>query len=152
MLKQKVMDTTKSEAYYESLDKRTREYKQYKAWAAKQSKGLGDTVEKALTAVGITKSKLEDLGFEDCGCDERKERLNKLFRYKRPECLTESEFLYLSAWFDKNKNRVTAEEQKRLLNIYNRVFNERRQPTSCGSCLREVSTRLKTLMEGHKNG
>jgi|TARA_R110000796_G_scaffold97688_1_gene204855 hypothetical protein len=46
-----------------------------------ESKGLGDTVEKITTATGI-KQALETLkGKKDCGCNKRKETLNKMFPY-----------------------------------------------------------------------
>ena len=46
----------------------------------KTSKGLGDTVEKVFKATGIDKVAKWILG-EDCGCEERKEKLNKMFPY-----------------------------------------------------------------------
>lgn len=45
-----------------------------------ESKGLGDTVEKITKATGI-KSLFEKL-HGDCGCEKRKEKLNKKFPYK----------------------------------------------------------------------
>lgn len=45
----------------------------------KKSRGLGDTVEKVATALGI-KSFVEK-NFEDCGCDARKEKLNRAVPY-----------------------------------------------------------------------
>ena len=45
-----------------------------------KSKGLGDTVEKITKATGV-KSLFERL-HGDCGCDKRKEKLNKIFLYK----------------------------------------------------------------------
>ena len=46
-----------------------------------KSKGLGDTVEKITTTTGI-KQALETLkGTKDCGCNKRKETLNKMFPY-----------------------------------------------------------------------
>ena len=50
-----------------------------------QSKGLGDTIEKITTATGIkslTQLAMEAAGKKDCGCNKRKEKLNKMFRYK----------------------------------------------------------------------
>ena len=44
------------------------------------SKGLGDTIEKVTEATGIKKV-VKWLAGEDCGCDARKEKLNKLFKY-----------------------------------------------------------------------
>ena len=51
-----------------------------------QSKGLGDTIEKITTATGIkslTQLAMEAAGKKDCGCNERKEKLNKMFPYKK---------------------------------------------------------------------
>ena len=47
----------------------------------KKSKGLGDTIEKITKATGIDKIVKKTIG-NDCGCDERKQLLNKLFPYK----------------------------------------------------------------------
>jgi hypothetical protein len=49
-----------------------------------QSKGLGDTIEKITTATGIKKvvhAVTKAAGKEDCGCNKRKEALNKAFPY-----------------------------------------------------------------------
>ena len=50
-----------------------------------QSKGLGDSVEKITKATGI-KSLMEismgAMGVKDCGCNKRKNWLNKQFPYK----------------------------------------------------------------------
>jgi|TARA_R110002073_G_scaffold113177_1_gene250155 hypothetical protein len=52
-----------------------------------KSKGLGDTIEKITTATGV-KSLVEFITADvlknenkECGCDERKEKLNKRFPY-----------------------------------------------------------------------
>ena len=41
-------------------------------------------------------------------------------------------------------------EQKEILAIYNRVFKVNMQPTSCGSCLRDVMNKLETLYNSYK--
>lgn len=50
-----------------------------------KSKGLGDTIAKITSATKLDKI-AEDiariLGKDDCGCDGRREKLNKLFPYK----------------------------------------------------------------------
>ena len=48
----------------------------------KKSKGLGDTIDKITTVTQFKKLVNEVLG-EDCGCNERKEKLNKIFPYKK---------------------------------------------------------------------
>ena len=46
--------------------------------------GLGDLVEDVLTKFGITSEKVEKaLGVQDCGCNKRKQFLNKLFPFTR---------------------------------------------------------------------
>ncbi len=51
----------------------------------KKSKGLGDTIAKITSAAKLDKI-AEDiariLGKSDCGCDDRRKTLNKLFPYK----------------------------------------------------------------------
>lgn len=47
---------------------------------AKKSKGLGDTVEKFTQRTGL--KRLVERMAEDCGCDERRDKLNKMFPYK----------------------------------------------------------------------
>jgi hypothetical protein len=80
----------KSKEYYENLDKRTKEYKEWKAnfeeINEETSEGLGDTIEKVTEATGIKKL-VKFIAGDDCGCDDRKEKLNKLFPYNKPECL-----------------------------------------------------------------
>jgi hypothetical protein len=46
--------------------------------AAKKPLQLGDAVEKALTAVGITSERVTAFLGRECGCAERKEKLNRL--------------------------------------------------------------------------
>ena len=48
-----------------------------------KSKGLGDTIEKITKATGIKKvvEKISKATNKDCGCTERKDKLNELFPY-----------------------------------------------------------------------
>jgi hypothetical protein len=46
-----------------------------------ESKGLGDSIEKLTEKTGI--KKLVESFVEDCGCNKRKEKLNKMFPYGR---------------------------------------------------------------------
>jgi len=115
---------------------------------AAQSEGLGDTVEKVLEVTGVAKVAKWLLG-EDCKCDERKEKLNEWFSYRKPECLLEHEHEYLSEWFTEKRYTMRPTEQKRMLEIYNRVFKVNMQPTSCGSCLRDVMNKLEILYNSY---
>ena len=51
-----------------------------------ESKGLGDSIEKFTKATGIktlAQATAKFLGKKDCGCNKRKETLNKAFPYKK---------------------------------------------------------------------
>lgn len=130
-------------------DKRTREYKEWVKNHEQASAGLGDTVQKITKATGIEKA-VKFLAGEDCGCQERQNSLNKIFPYQKPNCLTEDEFNYLSERVGK-LNTVTPDEQKRLLDIYNRVFNDNRVLTGCSSCfLNNVWKNLERIYNEYK--
>lgn len=50
-----------------------------------KDKGLGDTIARATKLTGADKLAekfAKARGKEDCGCKERQEKLNKLFKYK----------------------------------------------------------------------
>ena len=134
-------------------DKRTKAYKEWKAKFElenqNKSKGLGDTVEKITEATGVKKA-VKALFGEDCGCDERKSKLNKIMSYKVVNCLEEDEYNYITEFLSRGRNNVTVIEQRALLNIYNRVFNQRKQMSNCPSCVRSMISHLKKLIENYK--
>lgn len=115
-----------------------------------QSQGLGDTVEKVLEKTGIAKVAKWILG-EDCGCEERKEKLNQLFKYKRNiMCLTEDEYMYLNTFYDTTRSRLKPTEQQQVLKIYNRVFTAKQQPTSCVSCWMRILDDLNKVVQQYE--
>ena len=139
----------KDETYYENLDKRTKEYKAWKEKRDAASEGLGDSIEKITEATGI-KAAVKFLAGEDCGCDERKEKLNKLFHYNKPECLTEDEYIWLADFFSSSVATISNIEQRKMLKIYNRVFKGNKQVTSCSPCVRSVYDKLKHYFESYQ--
>ena len=117
----------------------------------KETKGVGDIVETVLEKTGIAKVAKFILG-EDCGCEERKKKLNEMFaRFKKPECLQEDEYIYLKEWFENNPSRMKPSEQRAMLKIYNRIFNVKQNPTSCASCLRDINNKMKTVYEAYED-
>ena len=137
----------------EPKDKRTKAYKEWKknfdAENQNKSKGLGDDIEKITEATGIKKVVKWAVG-EDCGCDERKEKLNKIFKYKQPECFTEIEYNYLDSVFNTKGSILSADKVSRLINIYNRVFSAKQRPTGCSSCfVSNIYNPLKILYENY---
>ena len=95
---------------------------------------------------------VEAIAGEDCGCDKRKETLNKLFPYNNGvQCLEESEYKTLKDWFDQERNTVTPNEQTELRKIYNRVFKKNSSPSSCSSCVRDMIDRLRSVYNEYEN-
>jgi len=132
-------------------DKRSKKYKAWKKNHEAASSGLGDTVEKAFKKVGIDKAAKFVFG-DDCGCDERKETLNKMFPSKKIECLTEDEYNYLDTFFSVKRSTVTPVQQNELILIYNRVFNDTAVATSCGSCfLNGVYDKLNKIFKQYND-
>lgn len=98
-------------------------------------KGLGDIVEKMTKATGIKKV-VEFIAGEDCGCDERRDKLNSLFPIgSKPECLNENDYNWCKAWFNNSRSTMRHTEQVEFLAIYNRVFNTNYNVSNCGPCV-----------------
>ena len=111
----------------------------------KQSKGLGDTIEKITEVTGIKKATEWAWG-QDCGCSERKEKLNRLFPYKKkPECLKQKEFTFLDRIYKANARVLSREDNKELYKVYNRVFGTKKVSTTCCSCVKSVMNELKRV-------
>jgi len=103
-----------------------------------RSQGLGDDIEKFLNQPLIKPitekvKKLLWKNSEDCGCDERKEKLNKLFLYKQPICLTEKEYAYLTEFQKVTTTELSKIEADEISGIWNRIFQTRRfyRPCTC---------------------
>jgi hypothetical protein len=112
----------------------------------RKPKGLGDTIENVLQATGVDKVAKFVLG-KDCGCNERKAKLNELFPYKNPNCLTENDYEYLTLFFERNRTSILPSEQEVMLAIYNRTFNTNVGNTQCSSCWIDMITELKQIYD-----
>lgn len=116
--------------------------------AKRKAKGLGDTIDQITTATGI-KTLVKFVAGEDCGCDQRKEALNKLFPYSRPNCLTEPDYNFLKEFFEVTRGSVVPTVQYRLNQIYTSVFNKPAEFTSCSSCLLDRINELKKIYDSY---
>jgi len=103
--------------------------------SSKKSKGLGDTIEKALdNPVGKALKKLIFKDGEDCGCDERKKKLNKVFRYKlKPRCFTEEEYKEWGTFKDTVTLRMDHNQILYLCKLFSSVMN-RQYYKPCTNC------------------
>ena len=114
--------------------------------ARKKAQGLGDTIDQITTATGI-KALVKFVAGEDCGCDQRKEALNKLFPYSKPNCLSEADYNFLKEFFEVTRGSVVPTVQYRLNQIYTSTFNKNAEFTTCGSCLLDRINELKKVFD-----
>jgi hypothetical protein len=121
--------------------------------AKKKAQGLGDTIEQITEATGI-KAAVEMFSKAtgiDCGCEERKAKLNELFSYTRQvNCLTEKDYNALTDLIAPSKTTLTSEEQQIISEIYYNVFNYRLQLSSCGSCWAGKVQELRSVYNEYK--
>ena len=119
---------------------------------SKQSKGLGDTVEKIIHFTGLQ----HFVDGKDCNCEERKRKLNEMFPYNRfkARCLTEQEY---KEWgeFQKNKTLTLPHEMiVYVCDLYASVFNRQKwYPCSgCGNAKELIAmiNRLDKVYETYK--
>ncbi|MEY3500838.1 MAG: hypothetical protein RL308_2507 [Bacteroidota bacterium] len=119
----------------------------------RKPKGLGDTIEAITEATGI-KAVVEVFSKAtgiDCGCDQRKEKLNKLFPYnQKVNCLNETDYSKLTKYLDASQTTLTPDEQKEISDIYFNVFNFRLQISSCASCWKGKLDELRKIYNEYK--
>ena len=98
----------------------------------KPSQGLGDSVEKFTKATGI-KEVVKFVAGEDCGCDERKNKLNALFPRRQPLCMTEEEYNWWTAFRNRNSTEIMPDETNHIAQMYTRLFQRKKiyHPCHC---------------------
>ncbi len=159
MKKDSYYQELEKEGYYETIDKRSKDYREYKQWLDKsksyesfkenvdsQPEGLGDTVASITKATGIDKL-VKFVAGEDCGCEERKELMNKKFKYRGVKCLSENDYNYLTDFFEKNTVKAPHVDQLRLTSIHNYVFGTRKVLSSCRSCFAKTVKNIKKYLQ-----
>jgi hypothetical protein len=117
---------------------------------ARKKKGLGDTIEAITEATGIKKvvEVFSEATGLDCGCDARKEKLNKIFPYRKIECLTDNDYNALGIIL--KQNQLTAADQLIVSDIYFNVFKHRLQLSNCSSCWKGKVDELKRVYDEYK--
>lgn len=118
----------------------------------RKPKGLGDTIEQITTATGIKAvvDKISEVTGIDCGCEDRKETLNKLWSYRSTEnqtlnCLSEDSITFLKDFLPNQPEQLTIKLQEPLKTIYKEVFNLNFKSTNCGSCWRDMIEELQQV-------
>jgi len=101
----------------------------------KKSKGLGDTIEKVTKKTGIKKAVelfTKATGI-DCGCEERKEKLNKMFSYgKQPNCMSKDEYEEWKSYNAVKTNTLQPDQRKIVTKLHASLFNHKEVvPCTC---------------------
>jgi hypothetical protein len=110
-----------------------------------KSKGLGDSIEKALKVTGIDKVAKKILG-DDCGCEERKKKLNQMFPYNNVRQFTEDELSIYESVLPRIKGgRINGQDQDIMVKLYNKVFNANKKRSSCTPCVKETLDKLEKV-------
>tara|TARA_R100001443_G_scaffold57528_1_gene68241 strand:- start:834 stop:1196 length:363 start_codon:yes stop_codon:yes gene_type:complete len=114
-----------------------------------KSKGLGDSIAKITKATGIDKLTKKVLG-DDCGCEERKQKLNQMFpRFKNIRQFTEDEIKIYDEVIPivENNQRLNREEKTIVNALYKGVFGQNPQWKSCSPCNKQIIDNLKKVYE-----
>lgn len=105
----------------------------------KEIEGLGDAVE-AVTEATRIKSAVEwfsEKTGKDCGCDKRKEILNKHVRFKKrrtPNCMNKEQYdFWTEMRKDLRKNLSKRENKREAARLHSILFNDKFH-VPCGSC------------------
>lgn len=123
----------------------------------KNPKGLGDVVESITDVTGIKKA-VHFIAGEDCGCDKRKEQLNKVFSFKlKPNCFTEEQYNEWNEFKKVRTLRITQEQTKYICTLYASIFNKPYWYPDCFACggtartISDMIDRLDKVHETYKN-
>lgn len=113
--------------------------------------GLGDKVEAMLEATGIKKLVEWATDGADCGCEERKQKLNMIGKYKVQRCLEKSQYEYIDRFF-KTWDGYTGPDYhtlNELAKIRNSVFAIKYQKPNpmCKACVLGIINPLQKLHE-----
>jgi hypothetical protein len=103
-----------------------------------RSQGLGDDIERFLNQPLIKPitekvKKLIWKDSEDCGCDARKHKLNKIFPNRKPLCMTEGEYDWFTHFKTINSTTLSPMEADHLSKMWSRIFQSKRiyKPCTC---------------------
>ena len=162
MKKDSYYQELEKEGYYNTIDKRSKDYREYKQWMNTQevksnyeefsknieeeSKGLGDTIAKVTKATGIEKI-VKFVSGDDCGCNERKKMLNEKFRYKTVNCISEEDYIWASDFINKKTTKITSSQQVRFNKIHNYIFGTNKSISSCPSCVKKTIENIKRYLD-----
>lgn len=84
---------------------------------------------------------------DDCGCEQRKEKLNKLFPYATVMNAEQKHQYETIIKPEVDKGVLTAATQNLANEMYREVLGYKARFTRCGSCIKERLVKLQTAYE-----
>lgn len=160
------------QGYFSKLDKRTKEYKEYKFWLGSKgiknidvsyenvvasvdkenTVGLGDVVETVAKVTGV--KKVVESITDDCGCDERKKLFNKipLWRRRKVRCIEKDDYIWVKGLIASNPSRFSFEVRERLVRVYNHVFRTNQKNSKCYPCIKGLIENLDSYLKVWEGG
>ena len=111
----------------------------------KKSKGLGDKIANLTKATGI--DKLVHAVVEDCGCDERRAKLNALFPGRNVEMEAEDVTAFEELLPAIERGRLNRAQSRIMYDIFNRTFSAREKPCNCTGKNKRMVDQLQRAYE-----
>jgi hypothetical protein len=109
-----------------------------------KSKGLGDTIQKITEATGVEKVVKKFFG-DDCGCDKRRDRLNKMFPYRQIKEMTEEQYTFFKDVLQpayRGHKTLKRKDSDFFYQMYNEIFGKNQKKTKCTSCNKNMYIEL----------
>ena len=118
-----------------------------------KSKGLGDTIEKVTKATGIEKV-VKFIAGDDCGCKERKEKLNKRFSYQVKKCFTEKQYKLWGKLSPQLKNTLDKHQTELVNKMSIEVFDMDLIDKNCIGCnnkiFKDIINKLNIMYDSYE--
>jgi hypothetical protein len=114
-----------------------------------KSKGLGDKIAAVTKATGIEKVVKTFFG-DDCGCDERRDRLNKMFPSRKVEQMNEEQIVFFRDVIQvkyRTHANLGRDIGEKFYQLYQDVFGVKKTKTSCSSCNKNMYIELLKVYE-----
>lgn len=123
--------------------------KKRRAPRKKKPQGLGDVVEKVTEATGIKKV-VKAIAGDDCGCEERKKKLNEAMPFIANKRMTERQRLIYETVIIPHNARTTelrGEAFAACRTLYNELGLGTFRVTGCPGCARKMQSKLRLIYE-----
>jgi hypothetical protein len=114
-----------------------------------KSKGLGDKIAAVTKATGIEKVVKTFFG-ENCGCDERRDRLNKMFPSRSITQMDEEQYTFFRDVLQpayRGHQTLKGKDSDFFYQMYNDIFGKNQQKTKCTSCNKNMYIELLKVYE-----